>query len=227
MKHLLNAFILCLTLLIGSIDLKAQQQFIGIKFGAGPVSIVSSELNNPSSGEGISTGLLYNYLAKSRFTFGTELLYERRGYADRYFLNMFDPSGPKATVPTYFEYLCLPVSAGYTFGNRFHVKPSVGVCPGILVRATTTYDATGIYQPDFANNYKPTYKTVDIKNTASDFNFSVFADISFGYNISRQMDVSLSTRFQEGLTPILKSDSKPFWNNDLYLCLGLRYCLTK
>ena len=228
MKLPLKALILCLMLLLGRIHLRAQQQFVGIKGGSGVVSVITEGPGYPGFDHGFSAGFLYNYQAKSRFTFGTELLYERRGYSNYgSIFKIFDLNESKYSLPTHFDYITLPVLIGYTFGNKFTVRTSVGVCPGTLIRATTNIrtDISFDFYPVQDNTF--TSKTVDIKSSVNNYNFSVLADITFGYAIKKRIDLFLDTRFQEGLTNVMKGNNQQMWNDDMYLSLGMRYCLNK
>ena len=203
MKYPLKSFLVCMMLLSSGMYLKAQQQFIGIKLDAGSTPQLEGKYN------GFATvGFSYNYQAKSRFTFGAELLFERRAYADDKFVNAF-----------------YSIDRIYIFGNKFFAHPSVGVAPGILVEASSGYDPGRGNQPDYSGYVAR--QTISTWPLINKFNLFLLADVTLGYRISQRLDLTLSTSLNDGITPVLKSNSTLLWGENIYLGLGVRYCLTK
>ena len=220
MKYPLKSFLVCMMLLSSGMYLKAQQQFIGIKLDAGSTPQLEGKYN------GFATvGFSYNYQAKSRFTFGAELLFERRAYADDKFVNAFYSIDRIYSSPYIFNSLKIPFLAGYIFGNKFFAHPSVGVAPGILVEASSGYDPGRGNQPDYSGYVAR--QTISTWPLINKFNLFLLADVTLGYRISQRLDLTLSTSLNDGITPVLKSNSTLLWGENIYLGLGVRYCLTK
>ena len=229
MKTPFRVFLLYLFFIHCSIRLSAQKQYIGIKAGEGPVSVMTAPETAHGITNGFCAGFTYHRVTKSRFTLGIELLYEKRGYGIRQFTGTLEKTQSNHYLPTYYNYFTTPVLIGYTFGNKFHVITSIGACPGILQSATTTNyfpENTGPHFDSAPMHYSYKTKTSDIKSNANSFNLSVLADITMGYQITKHFDLFISARCQAGVSSILKDQRNEMWNNDTYFCLGMRYCLT-
>ena len=225
MKNYFKIYFFCFLYITSVNVLRAQSQLIGIKGGLGPVLMTQDEGLHLAR-QGFALGLVYNYQTKSRFTYGAELLYERHGYGDDYIIVHSDGRLEKYLALTNFNYITVPLLIGYTFGNKFYVKPSVGLSPGFLLTASSSYPT--FQEPFFDTAYRKFtgIKTVDIKNTVNTFNLSAMADITIGCHITGHLDQFLSVRFQGGLTSISRDKTIPMWNNDTYFSFGVRYRLT-
>jgi hypothetical protein len=203
-----------------------QNHFIGIKGGYSWTNIATDAFEIHKTQAGFSTGLTYDFVAKKKFSFSAELLYEQRGFIDELILTtQWNPSGEKYSVPFHFNYFALPLKFGWGFGNKFFGFANIGVSPAMLQKATATLPVFNYNPPNLIHKEDSTV----VLTNPSEFDISGLAEVGCGYKISKKFTVTTSLRYQYSFTSITnKNFYKDYYMNhyQMTLSLSIKYNLS-
>jgi hypothetical protein len=220
MKNIISLFLLNFFFLFTF----GQTQFIGFKGGYSLTNISTNAFDVHETQPGFSIGITYDYETKNKITFGTEFLYESRGYKNEIIFtdNQGNPTGVKYPTPNHYNYFALPLKFGYKFGDKFFVLANIGVAPALLQKATITFPLFNYPSITYIGD------TTVIFTNPSKFDISGFVEIGCGYQISNRFSVVSSFRYQYSFTSMTNDNYfKNYYINNYgtTLSLGIKYIL--
>ena len=210
-----------------ALNVVGQSHFIGVKSGYSWTNIATDAFAIHKTQPGFSFGLTYDFVTGKKFSFGSELLYEKRGYTNAFIItdDQGNPTGQKYSFSTHYNYFTVPLKFGYSVGNRFFGFASIGVCPAVLLSATMTVPVFTINGPFLSYEGDSTLTFSD----PSKFDFSALAEMGCGYTITNSFAVTTSFRYQYSFTSLTNEN----YFNDYYinnygmtLSLGIKYNLS-
>lgn len=217
--------ILIIILTLTTIEVAAQNHFIGIRGGANWTNVTTSNifLGQTDYRPGVSGGITYEYFLKKRFSIGADVIYNQRGFTDDFEI----PTGEKITSEYNYDYLSVPVKIGFTDlneGNKLFTFAKVGLIPSLLIDAKTTI-------PTFATDGKITgTETFDVTNRVSKFDLAGLVEIGGGYKMADRLWLTTSFIYQRSFTSITNpeyfADAK-IRHNGMSLNIGLKWALKK
>lgn len=180
-------------------------------------------------------GLTYDYMFKKYFSLAAEINYNQRGFTSDILItdNAANPTIKKRAAKLYYDYVALPLKAGFDFGNlfyssadkskRFYGFVNIGVIPSLLVNAKTTGPAIN------DNGQSSATITYDVADRVTKFDVAGLAEIEAGYILKNGFRLFTSFAYQHGFTTITNEeyfeDSKiqHRWGT---MAIGLKFNLT-
>ncbi len=222
MKNILSLILILLT-----IKATGQNHLIGVKGGINWTNIKSnnfrSQINYRTT---LTPGITYEYCINKNFSVGADFIYNQRGFYDDYnFTDEFgNPNGENYSVKYKYDYISLPLKAGFKFGTKFYGFTNIGIIPSLLVDAKTT-------MPNF--NWDGSVEgniTYEVKSRVSKFDFAGFAEIGGGCKLNERSYLYASFLLQRSFTSITNSnyfEYSEIWHYGMSLNVGLKYSLTK
>lgn len=220
-----NILLLILTLL--TIKVTGQNHLIGVKGGVNWTNIKSnnflSQINYRTT---LTPGITYEYCINKNFCIGADFIYNQRGFhVDYNFTDEFgNPNSETYSVKYNYDYISLPIKAGFNFGTKLYGFTNIGIISSLLVDAKTTmpnFNWDGVFQGNM---------TYDVKNRVSKFDFAGFAEIGGGYKLNERSYVYTSFLLQHSFTKITNSnyfEYSKIWHHGMSLNVGFKYSLTK
>lgn len=219
--------ILLIILTISSLKVAGQNHILGIKGGVSQTNVSAENfLTDNKFRAGISSGMTYEYILKKYFTLGADIIYNQRGFIN--YIIFTDQSGNPTgrKEPTYFnyDYISIPVKAGFNIGNKIYGFANIGVCPSVLIDAKiklSTFDSDA--------NVIGT-EIINVTDKVSKFDFSGIAELGGGYKFKDRFWLYTSIGYQHSFTTITNSDyfaNSKIKHYGMTLTVGLKYVLTK
>lgn len=212
MKYLSSFFffLICSSLTFG------QNHFIGIKGGFTQTNAPTYE--NYLSRKGFLSGFSYDLTTKRKISFGAELLYEQRGFINKFYL--YTGVGNKDySSHSNYNYISLPIKIGFKSSNRFFVYGNVGTIPAILVNAN--YNTYLFKNQEYVGD-----TTISLLKNGRSVDLSLFTEIGCGFKINKNFSVVSSFRKQfTFLSFKLNNQSSSFQYSGINLSLGVKYNL--
>ncbi len=206
--------------------LYAQQHLIGIKGGINWANInlptTLSDLVLHESKTGFIGGLTYEYLFKKYFSLSADVLYAQYGFlGDRGGIYSRSLSGTERSRYEY-NYLSMPIKAGYRIGDKIYGFVNLGLTPSILRESSIKIDIYSyIVDPAF---------TRYIGSQPAQFDIAGIIELGGGCKIKSRAFLFTSLAYQQSFTT---------FSNDNYLAgirprhygislsVGLKYAITK
>jgi hypothetical protein len=218
-----------IVLMIISINASAQIRHIGISAGLGLTGIAKTNsqfFNDAETRQGLSAGLTYEYTLKNNISISAGITYNQRGFRIPYDLkdNAGNPIVEDEAIKFNYDYLSLPLKAGYRFGDKVFGFGNIGIVPAFLVNAKQFHPG---YKTDAV---QVGAETVDVSEYVSKFDFATLIEIGAGYNINEKYSVNTTVTYQRSLSTFSTYD---YFEDDhlrhtgLTLSIGVRYRLTK
>lgn len=192
-----TALLIILTLV--TIEATAQNQFFGVKGGASWANVNSNFANKTDHRGGVTGGITYEYFLRQRFSVGAEAVYHQRGFT----ISTEVPVGEKATTDYRYNYLSIPIKAGFTNlkgGNKVFTFVKAGIVPSLLLNAKTKTPTF-----DDGNRISGT-KTVNVTDRVSTFDLAGLAEIGGGYHVAERLWLIASFAYQHSLTSISNAE---------------------
>lgn len=211
-----------LILTITTLKVAGQTHLIGVKGGTNWMDITSANfLSQTDYKKGITSGLTYEYLFKSHFSVGTDLIYNQRGFTnDVVFTDYFgNQIGDKRTAIYKYDYLSLPIKVGFNIGTTFYGFTNIGFIPSVLMMASSM-------SPTLYNGSE----SVDVTSRVSKFDLAGFAEIGGGYKFKNSMWLYTSFAYLHGFTTITNSayfPSSAIRHKGMTLTVGVKFALSK
>ncbi|MEQ8625241.1 MAG: porin family protein [Vicingaceae bacterium] len=217
MKSLL-AFLILLT----SIPLIAQNHFIGVQGGAAWTDVNGENfIPDNYARKGLMTGLKYEYQFKNNLQLGLDVLYNQKGFkSDILFTDNNGVAISKGEIDFKFDYLSLPIKAGYTIGNDFKGFFNVAAVPSFLLRSeieNSLFDAN--------NNLE------DISDKFTKFDLAGMLELGGSYSLREQILLFMAFNYQYSFTSYT-SDDEFFPVSEAYhygftAAIGIKYKFIK
>lgn len=193
MKHIFFAF-----LFVFANSISAQKHLIGVKGGVNASNIKwqYSEPRNANSFHSIHSGITYENLINNGFYIGTDLLYNQKGFKDKFYI-----TGPTDGAVGYLDYtykidyLSLPLKLGYRTQGNLHAFLNLGIMPSLRVN---TFINIGDYHA-----LEPIEMIISDQQPRIEdkvFDLAVLAEIGLGYKLNHSFRTFISTAYQRSIT---------------------------
>lgn len=164
----------------------------------------------------IYSGITYEYLKENNFSFGAELIFNRRGaFSKDEIANFAGESIGRHYVKYNFDYVSLPLKVGYKFGEKFFGNINAGLIPSYLINAKIKYPRI-----HFIGQEK-----YDITQYCSKIDFSGFAEIGGGYKFENDLSLFISFIYLHGINSYAKQISERHIGK--ILSIGAKYSFPK
>jgi hypothetical protein len=214
-------------LMIISISASGQIRHIRINAGLGLTNIDKKEFfDDTETRQGLSVGLTYEYTFKNNISIIAGMTYDQRGFRVPY--NLRDNTGitivEGETIKFNYDYLSLPLKAGYRFGEKVYGFGNVGIVPALLINAKQFHPG---YKTDFEEREA---ETVDVTKYVSKFDFATLVEIGAGYNLNAEYNIFASVTYQRSISTFTNDeyfDNGDLRHTGLTLSVGVKYRLTK
>jgi hypothetical protein len=220
-----NIFLFILT--ISTLKVVGQNHLFGVKGGANSTNITSSNfVSQTNSRTGLAAGLTYDFLFKKHFSIGVDIIYSQRGFTNDIVFtdNGGSPTGEKYTTIFNYNYVSLPIKAGFNIGTKLYGFTNIGIISSFLVDAKTT---TSIFDIDGQLTGNETF---DVTNRVTKLDYAGLVEIGGGYKFKGRYWLFTSLTYQHSFTSITNSDyyaNSKIKHYGMTLNLGLKYALTK
>jgi hypothetical protein len=218
---------LVIALMIISINVSAQSGHIGINGGLGWTNVLESRFPHNDMQQRPSYGLTYEYTLQNSISFTAGITYDQRGFRSASIVRDEDGALLSDEVGTFkfdYNYLSLPLKAGYHFGKKFYGFGNIGIVPGLLINAK--HHIPG-YQTG-GTTVEP--KTIDVTDRVNEFDIAGLVEIGAGYNIKAKYKVFTSVTYQHSFTTFANSNyfsNAEITHHALTLSVGMKYRLSK
>jgi hypothetical protein len=218
---------------IASISLSGQGHFIGTQGGVNFSKATNAVREEMRFNTKFAGGLVYEYVSPRDFIIETDLLFYQAGF---YYVSPQTPDagGVNAGTGQFFlsyNYISLPLKAGYKLGSDFFFTLKGGIAPSYLLKAThTSYEDES--EPAAVSLRKKAAisdtEEIDNENNATKFDWAALAEFGLGYDFKSGINLNANIGFRHSLTEL--SNEKYFEENHFSLygftfSLGLKYKL--
>lgn len=217
--------VLLLMMVLATICVIGQNHLLGIKGGIGLTNI--SENNFPgdySNRIGSMGGLTYEYLLSEQFSLGADLLFNQRGFRSYLIFtdDLGNPTGEKALFKDNYNYLSLPLKAGFKTNSKIYTFANIGLVPSVLTCAE-------IIQPQFdAALHVNGHETIEFTDRATKFDMAAMAEIGAGTKFKERYWMYASFGYQHSFTTITNDiyfTTSKIWHKGMTFSLGIMYAL--
>lgn len=202
----------------------AQNHMIGLKVGSNNTDISTSQFlmdHNPKSGW--LAGFTYDYHFLEQFYFGAALMYDQRGFTnDIIFTDNTGTEYERYTADFEYNYLSLPISAGFNFGNKLYGFVEIAAVPSFLL------DANYIFPAFNSKGELIGEEVIDAGTDVNTFDFAGKGEFGLGYKIKQKFYLYASFAYQQSITTTY--ESQYFMSDDMKhygtaMSIGLKYIL--
>lgn len=154
------------------------------------------------------------------------MLYSQQGFVDRsgFTDELGNLIGENVDTKFNYDYFCLPLEFGYTFGHNLKITPKIGIQPSLILNAKTVIpklDSNGNLIGEI---------TFDIKDVVSKFDLAGLLKIELGYRINQHIDVFTSVSGKFSMTKLSNRvyfEQSKLRHRSLTFSLGLKYKMTR
>ena len=211
-------------ILISTISVFGQNHIVGLKGGINLTNVNSSNfLISNENRTGFNGGLTYEYRLNTKFGLGMDLLYFQKGFTnDIVFLDdNGNPTGESATSEFNYDYLSLPLKAGFVRGDKFLGFANLGIIPSLLISAKTL-------SPTIGGFFEET--TINVTDRLTKFDLGGLVEIGANYKVAPDILLSVTCGYQHSFTSI--TNENYFSNAEvrhygMLFSLGLKYVFKK
>ncbi|HAH22174.1 MAG TPA: hypothetical protein DCL77_00110 [Prolixibacteraceae bacterium] len=189
--------IILIGLILFSINVCGQVHSIGIQGGVNLSNCTSKiEFGDRAFKTGILSGFNYEYLYKSKYTLGADLLYSQLGFKNEVKFYDFQKNAYRSSDLKFsYDYLSLPVKIGYTRGNHLKGFVKVGVCPSVLIDAKIR-----IHKDD--PNIVLMGEETDLQHKVPKFDFGGLIEFGAAYELKNDLELFSSFTYRKSFTTI-------------------------
>lgn len=191
-------YIIIIALALLSINTSAQKHVIGISGGVNSSSIKwqYSEPRNANSFYSMHSGVTYENFINNGFYIGTDLLYNQRGFKDKFYI-----TGPTDGAVGYLDYtykidyLSLPLKLGYRTQGNLHAFLNLGIMPSLRVNTFINMGDYHVLEPIemIISDQQPRIED-------KVFDLAVLAEIGLGYKLNHSFRTFVSAAYQRSIT---------------------------
>ena len=214
--------ILIVLLLVFTSPVFGQNHFLGLKSGINWTNVNSSLNFNTNKRTTANIGITYLYRVNKNFHLGTDLLLYPKGFTTS--VEFTDENGyPLDYNKVYFKYnyLTLPLKAGYSIGNKIAGFVNFGIVPSYLISAEHTF-------PSLDNN--PDGETIDVTDLVNKFDFAGMIELGGSYKTNDWLNIFVSLNYQHSFTSITNNEylaDSEVKNFGISLSFGIWFALQK
>ena len=181
-----------LTILI-NFWVSSQTQHVGVNGGIHWANIKSDNFIGSKGGKtGSVFGVSYQTEFSNKLILGSELLYIQKGFKG--FMSFLDSSGNPENVNSEFnyDYLSLPVKAGFSVGDKFAGYLILGISPCFLLKAQTITSA----------HYNSSGEIYEVRDLMKKMDFSALFEIGTTYSFTKKISAFTSISYQRSFISI-------------------------
>lgn len=209
--------------LLAAFSTQAQNHYLGIKAGGLISNISYSEdlLVDFQDGSGFIGGLTYEYHVMKFLNVGADILYEQKG--NNLKMLFTDETGKPLEEGVFhenYDYISIPIKAGFTLGNKLSVFVNLGVVPSILVSAKIKMENVLVAGSDNHN----------IENRVKDFDLGGLIELGGSYKFAGRFICFLNLSYEHSFTNFNTDD---YWGDTKLkhyawgAAAGVRFALSK
>ena len=214
--------ILLIGLILFSINVFGQVHSIGVQGGLNLSNYTSEiEFGDKKFKPGILSGFNYEYLYRSKYTLGADLLYSQQGFQDEVkFYNAQENVYRSSDLKFSYNYLSVPVKLGYTKGDHLKGFVKLGLCPSVLLKARTKVPKEDINLVGFED--------INAYDEVPKFDLGGLIELGAAYVLKNDLELFSSLTYRKSFTTI--SSDEHFKGADMKhylfsLSVGLKYKL--
>ena len=219
-----KTIILLLTIL--TLKVAGQNNFIGINGGISFSNIYTDNKVVPHDTKFINTftcALSYEHIFKNRFSIGADILYNRLGYKEYFYLaSESQPDNPyNESISFYYDYISIPIKTGISIGNKIFGFLKIGIVPAYLVDAKVVIPPFDRYKENMSN----------VTSNVSKFNLGGLAEIGGGFKFSDRFNIISIIGYRQSFTSTITNSNyfaiNQIQHYNLTFSIGLKYALSK
>ena len=216
-----------LTILLISLTISAfgQEHFVGVQAGLNFTNLTAKEsFNDTEMRTGFIGGVNYELKVSSKFRLGIDILYSQRGFNDKITLmNEYGVNiGENEDFKFNYDYISIPIKAGYELGNKIKIIPRIGIVPSFLHEAK-------VIIPNFDSNGNVIeYETIKHTDLVSNFDLGGLVELGFESKLSDNILLCPALTYKHSLTTFSNSDyfdGSKMRHYGFSISLGLKYKL--
>lgn len=214
-------------LTITTITLWGQNHLLGVKGGVSWTNVTASNFaKDRNFRTGFAIGFTYDYIFKKHFSTGADIIYNQQGFTiDNIFVDeLGNPTGKKATSKFNYDYISIPLKAGFNYGKTIFGFANIGLTPSILIVAKTTTPTIDFYGTTIQG------ETFNITDRVNKFDIGGLVEIGGGYKFKGRYWLFTSFSYQHSFTSITNAEyltNSKIRHYGFTLNLGLKCALTK
>ncbi len=208
----MKSFLILLVAMI-AINSKAQTHSINIQNGITLASLTGNyHTDKPLFKLGFISGLSYEYQSDNNWLYSIGVEYQQKGvkYDASFWLGM---DSTDWTVYRKNNYINMPISLGYSYGNKLSGNFYFGLVPSFLIGS----DVTQVY----VNHDEYIFKDNHIEK----FDINGLVQIGLSYKINDKFKISNQIRFQHGLINLYHGTETNVRNLTYSYLIGLHFYL--
>lgn len=209
MKKTLTFLMVLLT-----IPVLAQKNYIGIKSGINSTNVISNNfLDNLNYKQGFTSGLTYEYQFKNKFHLELNLIYCQYGFKEDH---LFFTNGEIATKKYSYNYMSFPLKGGWLVGKHYKGFFNLGIVPSTLLKAE-------LVAPTFSGE-----AINDLTDYVTKIDFAGLLEVGRNFTLNEQLIMFTSFIYQPSFTSITNEQYYPdsiAKHYALSLSVGLKYSL--
>lgn len=208
-----------------TVTVSGQNHLVGVKTGCNWSNTVNSNFGKTNFKPGFSGGLTYDYLFKSYFSTGADILFENRGFKDMVIFT--DQNGSPLAETTFkynYNYISIPLKIGFHYGKKFYGFANLAVLPSLLINSNVISPVVDIHGRVGED------QKINVTKSVSKFNIGALAEIGGGYKFKERYWLFLSFQYQHHFLSVTNSGYFRFskiYPYAMVLNLGFQYALTK
>ncbi len=207
-KNVVLAIFTCLALNVNS-----QTHKIGVQAGGSMTNVCHSSafFNKTGYNPGFHGGIHYHLKFENNITLMIDLLYVQKGFAfDFEYQSYNDDLEPYNGTSEYnfaYNYISLPVSIGYAFGDKFSATPYLGIAASRLIQAKHNYT---LYDE---NSNKVDEGEENKYTVLPEYDLPVHGGLYFQYRVKEKIALFSKLQFTYSLNEF--SNAQYFYESDL------------
>lgn len=191
----------------------SQTHQLGVKAGLNWAFVNQHSNWINSARRSFAGGITYQWNFDENFQFGSELLYDQRGYQTSTFYGRAPSDTQIKEAEFKYNYLAIPLKFGYRTAGDFSAFLNAGIVPSYLLDAAHHY----YWYPDI--------DPVDATDYISRFDIAGLAEVGGSYSLHNTINFFVSLSYQHSLTSLSNQDyfgDEIVKNRVLTLFAGLR-----
>lgn len=211
----------CLYLI--SLNVSGQIHSIGVQGGMNLSNISHDFIKNSNYRKGISAGVNYEFQFSKHLLIGADLMYVQKGYhGDLIFTDQDGVVIGSSLTKDHYNYISLPLKAGYVIGNRIKVYAKIGISTSLVIKAKSIIPEFNSYWQQ-SGDYE-----VDYTGKAKKIDLGGIIEVGAGFKLSEKIQFNLFTGYNHSLTSVTGPDffeSQSIKHRSFYISGALMYKL--
>lgn len=206
-----------------SISSFAQNHYLGVQFGLNSSSVYGSDFSKQYNFlNSFSAGFTYDYKLKNGILLGSGLMYEGKGFENKFTLTQADNIFGRDGSEVRFNYLEVPLKAGYQIGKKWTGYFYLGLVPAYLLSAIDKREGDAyLFDHETEGNY-------DISDHVNRFELSGLFELGSNYELNNKWALFVNASYLLGLTTFYEGSQNIHPKNHRFnISLGVKYALKR